>query len=259
MQTKREITSSKTEGNKLAIPEGARRQHRDTVRHYRDLSRKAEASGLRALGDFANLVDDPRALRKFCRMHPDFEPLELLDGNGKRVRVMQVQFLPAVLAYRDLLRAVWRGQADASDLETLLGLNQAAFGKWVGEGPLVDTWNAGLATIQAAGFCFSPYWPLVRARWESDGSFHYVGQSDFQNSVYALWRKRWRARVCPACESYFIAKKPADRYCSRFCFHEGKNQRNREWWRTRGAEWRKDYLAEKAKAERIARRKRGGE
>jgi hypothetical protein len=120
----------------------------------------------------------------------------------------------------------------------------------------VESWNAGLEAIRDAKFSFGPHYPTVRAHWRC-GNLSYESGNAFQNSLYALWRKRWRAKICPLCDTYFIARKAAQRYCSRFCFGEGKNERSRQWWREEGPGWRKRVLAEKFKAERRARRKKG--
>jgi hypothetical protein len=242
--------------NRLALSEEAHRWHHQTVRYYRDLDRKAEASGLRPLKDFANLDDTPDALEKFRRKHPGFEPFEIVDAEGKRASGLSPRFHSMLLAWRDLLRGVWRGQARGWELDTLLGLNPAAFGPWTGprgDDPVVGAWNAGLKEAHDAGFHFAPHYPVIRAHWDRS-CFSYESGEAFQNAVYALWRKRWRARVCRLCDTYFIARKAAQWYCSRFCFQEGKNERNRQWWRERGLEWRKDFLKEKTKAEARARR-----
>jgi hypothetical protein len=228
------------------------------------------------LAAFANLGDERQHLKAFRRKYPGFESFEIVDAEGKRVSVMAPRFHSMVLAWRDLLRFVWRGQAHGWELDTLLGLNPAAFGPWTGprgNDPVVGAWNAGLKEAQDAGFHFPPHYPVIRAHWSHScyhlgmgvklvadhgpSDFSYESGEVFQNAVYALWRKRWRARVCPLCDTYFIARKAAQRYCSRFCFGEGKNERNRQWWREEGPGWRKRVLAEKFEAERRARRKKG--
>jgi hypothetical protein len=212
--------------------------------------RKATRGLLTALADFANLADDRSAIARFRRRHPGFQPFQVAGSSA-----MLARFRPALLAYRELLRRVWRGSADGWELLTLLGLNPAAFGEWHGTADAVNLWNEGLNEIRGAGLDFFKTIPVLRASWEL-GTFSYASGSPFQNAVFILWQARWRARICPTCDSYFIAAEKADKYCSCFCAREGKNKRNRQWWRDRGPEWRKQYFAERKRAE--AEKKQGG-
>lgn len=215
------------------------------------ITRKRDHLNFLALEDFVNLEDSANDLEKFHRKHPDFAPFALVTGDGvamEWVSPMEPRFLPAVLAWRDLLRKVWRGIADAWDLETLLGLNPDGYGPWGGTAPWVGLWNHGLDAIHNAGLRIPKTLPRIRARWDA-GSFDFRG-TEFENSIYALWQRRWRAKVCPMCESYFIATQKADKYCSRFCAKEARKASNRRWWKASGPDWRKRFLADKAKAEK---------
>lgn len=215
---------------------------------------KHTAVNFLAFRDFANLGDGANDLEKFRRKHPGFAPFVLLEGE-RPVSPLDPRFLPAVLAWRDLVRKVWRGKADTWDLETLLGLNRDAFCRpWGGTAPWTELWNRGLAAIEAAGLQIPVQLPRIHARWEADG-FDYQG-SAFENAVFALWQSRWRARVCPMCDSYFVAKQKAQKFCSPFCSQQGKNAANRRWWEESGRDWRKRYWAEKAKQEKRERKAR---
>jgi hypothetical protein len=223
------------------------------------VARKDYQVNFLALQDFANLSDAAGDLAKFRRKHPDFAPFIVISGQGqdaKLVSPLEARFLPAIVAWRDLLRHVWCGKAGGRELDTLLGLNPEAHGAWLGPAPApyVSLWNRGLEVILAAGLSVPKRPPTIRARWEAAG-FYYEGE-EFERAVYALWQSRWRAKVCPMCQSYFVASQKAQKFCSSFCSREGKNASNRRWWHDSGPDWRKHYLTEKAKAERKTKRRK---
>jgi hypothetical protein len=211
-----------------------------------------------ALQDFANLGDAAEALDRFLRKWPNFVPfwLEKSQAGGRALESpMEPSFLPVILAWRDLLRHVWRGKAERWELETLLGMNPDALGPWEGTAPSVSMWNQGLEAIRAAGLQLAKLPPRIRARWEA-GGLDYEHGTWFERGVFTLWKDRWRARVCPMCDSYFVARQKAQKFCSSFCVREGKNASNRRWWRESGPDWRKHYLTKKAKEEEREQAKR---
>jgi len=212
-----------------------------------------------ALEDFVNLGDSPRDLVKFRQKYPGFAPFRLVKGEGAdetKVSPFDARFLPAILAWRDLLREVWRGDAAGWELETLLGIIPEARERWAGTAPFVALWNHGLDAIEGAGLHIPKELARITAVWQ-DGQFDYRG-TDFEDAVFALWKSHWRAKVCPMCESYFIARphRKAQRFCSAFCASEGKRESNRRWWRESGGDWRRRLMKEKRREE--GRRKTKG-
>lgn len=248
---------------------------------------------LAELADFANLPDDPKALRAFWRKHPSgFAPFVLVKGEGKNTTQISPwedqSFHKAVLAWRELLRRVWKGKGRQFQLEILLGIFPQAYANWPtyskteqflqregetnaeydsrmmsghkvdhADMELADLWEEGRKAIESAGCRILRLPPMsvgLRAVWET-GEFEFRPGNDFSAAVYALWRQRWRARVCPMCDSYFSAKQKAQKFCSEFCAQQGKREANRRWWRTSGPDWRARLFEEKRKAERMKQRK----
>jgi hypothetical protein len=58
---------------------------------------------------------------------------------------------------------------------------------------------------------------------QGEPTFHMTGRiewtfdSTFQQAVYELMEFRWRAKICPQCNKYFVADKTAKKYCSTNC------------------------------------------
>jgi hypothetical protein len=231
-----------------------------------------------ALEEFANLGDTAQDMAKFRRKHPGFAPPFALAKVGPEcrqgwVRPLERPCLPLTFVWRDMLRRVWSGNAGEGELEMLLGLDWEAVGMVVNQDVgggirgqdivesrkelswVADRWLKAEDAIRGSGLVFAVYkkaQPRIRAPWQAAGKFQYSG-NDFENAVFALWRSCWRARVCRMCESYFVAGEKAQKFCSKFCSREGKNQSNRRWWSESGPDWRKRYLEEKSKTEKRSR------
>ena len=112
--------------------------------------------------------------------------------------------------------------------------------------PLVDAWAAILEEFPTAQFGSETQFGV---RWPS-GDFYIVTRNDFQRAFYQLFRASWRARVCPRCELFFVARRPKQLFCGTACSAGSRLASNRKWWNRIGAARRR------RQAEKTKRRKR---
>jgi hypothetical protein len=98
----------------------------------------------------------------------------------------------------------------------------------VDELPPEDMWEADLAPIAAK---FDLDW--------DEGVFRYQGACDFQRALYVLFRESWRARICEKCETKFIARRVAQKYCSTECSGSMQRELKQKWWAEHGETWRR--------------------
>jgi hypothetical protein len=209
------------------------------------------------LESFVNLADSWEDFQKFQRKCPGFLPVTLedvktlatfppefdrSDANFKRLHHREI------LDYRNHLRWLWQSAHGLNDsresapfLEKLLGLR---------------------LVLHAPAWLFpfrrGPEQPHpVRERrtlpgteclpdWKS-GVFLLSSDREFARAMILLWRESWRAKRCAReqCSQYFVAAKPATRYCSTECFSEAKRRRNLEWWTQHGREKRTEQRKSK--------------
>jgi hypothetical protein len=153
------------------------------------------------------------------------------------------------LFYRDTLRAIWSGETEIerSAINTgtfLLGLSnlgedslaQAKEGNPVGllmsmtPFPLYDAWEEILSRFKTAA---TRGGIQIKALWKY-GDFAFVPENDFQRAVYILFRQSWRARICPRCQMYFVARRPKQTFCGTGCSAGSRLASKLKWWKRVG-------------------------
>jgi hypothetical protein len=70
------------------------------------------------------------------------------------------------------------------------------------------------------------------------GDFSLVPNNDFQRALYLVFRQSWRARVCPRCKMFFVARKPKQIFCGTGCSAGNRLASKRKWWKRVGAKLR---------------------
>jgi hypothetical protein len=180
------------------------------------------------------------------------------------------------LFHRDTLREVWRGERPTIRYEDDRKTTLAAFAHlsplgWFG-GPahefllgLTDyneeardsatrdsATNGGYALNLTRPVALDSAWQdildkfptaAVRSRVEirmlwGIGDFSLVPHNDFQRAFYLLFRQNWRARVCPRCKMFFVARKPKQIFCGTGCSAGNRLASKRKWWNRVGAKRR---------------------
>ncbi len=179
---------------------------------------------LAALVDLANLNDSDAAISKFLKMHQDF-----LDERGfDQMRDEDVR--EYVLGLRNSIRKLWRGGEVANGISRgFLLAEEVHYGprdeeRLVCSPDAVDVdWDRGKLVLK------------------------YKALDQFQSSIYELLKVSRFAKVCarPGCAApYFIAKDLRQRHCSTDCADAMQDEWRREWWRTKGKEWRDQRKAQ---------------
>jgi hypothetical protein len=213
-----------------------------------------------ALAAFANLGQTPDDWRKFRLMWPDFFPGPspgsdqsssgslrdwLYDAAEDWARFCTensaslppgYNVIPHLLWYRNLLRAIWmRRDPKGAALSALLGFEdqarQAGLEKVVPNAvraPLLGL-NRSFQTIDV----MPQGRPIVEVgdvacviRWEFG--------CEFQQAVYELMQQIWAAKVCPQCGKFFIANKPAQKFCSSICYGQKKASASLDFYHRKG-------------------------
>jgi hypothetical protein len=162
------------------------------------------------------------------------------------------------LFYRDGLQKVWKNVWGNNELrvptpEILLGLsdwnekaikeaeeslqkNKIPFEGSTVFGTLVLAWWEILSHFPTA--CIRvPEQIQIRMLWEAR-DLYLIPQTDFQKAFYLLFRQSWRARVCPRCKTYFVARKPKQTLCGTACSAGSRLASNRKWWSSVGTKRR---------------------
>jgi hypothetical protein len=111
------------------------------------------------------------------------------------------------------------------------------FNKNVGplEAPRCWAFQQGLRRAWEEGF--PPYWAVILiavSRPMPD-----LQAWPYQLAVMFLAMESWRARFCGVCGSYFVADKPARRFCSIECSAKGRRASRNAWWHKEGNQRRK--------------------
>ncbi|HEV3279420.1 MAG TPA: hypothetical protein VG860_21710 [Terriglobia bacterium] len=199
-----------------------------------------------ALADFANLGDTPDDWRAFREKWPGFfsktsgfehpgpenltEWLYLQAEEWAKWGVASPRrletTLPALLWYRDHLRAVWTGNdPNGVSLSMALGFGAEAMSIAAKVGsPVTKTLASSNFFVVPEG-SFNPEklgtvggLPMGRPVVNGiAGTISWEFGCAFQRGVYDLMRDRWRAMVCPQCKRFFIAGRTAQNYCSPQC------------------------------------------
>jgi hypothetical protein len=202
------------------------------------------------LEQFANLPNTIEAHADFGSRYPDFLPVTFYDRElGEKSRECPVgwqsEFYEVFKIFQDLLRDVWK-HGDPSQLAILMGIAD-----WKAEPRFIDDVLQGhRSRLKKARARIPEKYFAIEAAVTPDwrlGSFRYDAETDFRKAMYALFRQSWRAKVCPKCEKYFVAAKPARFYCSTECYGLAKSDRDIEYWRTSGSSRRRDRKAKEKK------------
>lgn len=77
----------------------------------------------------------------------------------------------------------------------------------------------------------------IRVLW-SYGDFSLVPGNDLERAFYLLFRQSWRARVCPRCKKFFVARRPKQTFCDTVCSAGSRLASKRKWWRRVGSKRR---------------------
>lgn len=148
------------------------------------------------------------------------------------------------LYYREALRHVWGRSAMKStgrdDADFLLGLPDSG-----GHHPSSFLKAEHTFRVVCPPFAYFHRAAHLKTNWES-GNFIYTTTNNFQRAFYLLFRESWRARVCTICNTYFIAEKPRQKFCSPSCSNRSRLQSNLVWYHREGAE-RRRRIARKRK------------
>ena len=157
---------------------------------------------------------------------------------------------PLFSFYRNTLRDLWSGKEEATwfgggNEEFLLGLSDLndETRKEVKQGSvgllanlllpfkLYETWQGILSQFPTA---FPEGRHVLGMLW-SRGDFYLVPRNDFQRAFYLLFRQSWRARVCPRCKMFFVARRPKQTFCGTVCSAGSRLASKLKWWRKKGA------------------------
>lgn len=171
------------------------------------------------------------------------------------------------LFYRDTLREVWRGEPlesrSVQDHPTLAHLSRPTHVGWLGgcahefllgitdynEEARERAKNGGFDFYLIRPFSLDSAWqeifnqfPTVAVEGRVQisllwgiGDFSLVPHNDFQRAFYLLFRQNWRARVCPRCKMFFVARKPKQIFCGTACSAGNRLASKRKWWNRVGA------------------------
>lgn len=93
---------------------------------------------------------------------------------------------------------------------------------WQAWRTLLNTaWRSGFHPEYVAQLVNIPTAPFESPR------FAFQPVCDAQRVVLAIALESWRARFCPKCGKPFVARKPADKYCSETCFSDLRREKQR--------------------------------
>jgi hypothetical protein len=153
------------------------------------------------------------------------------------------------LFYRDTLRGIWAGNTEmkgsAVDSGTfLLGLSS------LGEDSLAQAKEDNVVSLVMSATPLALYdaWQEVLSRFKtaatsggiqvkalwSHGDFAFVPENDFQRAMYILFRQSWRARICPRCQMFFVARRPKQMFCGTACSAGSRLSSKLKWWKRVG-------------------------
>jgi len=151
------------------------------------------------------------------------------------------------IGYRDTLRGIWYGIKGSGSLQVpifLMGTTDRHENarKIALEyppphddlPPLAVAWHEILKAFPGAR---RRDLQTIGANWKS-GEFCLLSQNDFQQAFYLLFRQSWRARVCPRCRTFFIARKPKQIFCGTVCSAGSRLASKRKWWKLVGTKRR---------------------
>jgi len=204
---------------------------------------------------FVNCDDGLHDYLALGRAFPTFWPIAVLLHPFRKPLNWNPVCHKLFLFYREVLRCIWRGDAPDADYlldpsNFLLGLENEHIRAIEAARPHADqVRNQILARVSTK--LISAWTDIltdfpdatahgenrVQARWP-DGEFLITPQNDFQRAFYLLFRQSWRARSCPRCSMFFIARKPKQRFCGTACSAGNRLASKRKWWNHVGAKRR---------------------
>jgi hypothetical protein len=212
------------------------------------LAPSAQNKLLKSLEEFVNMGDQLSDLKHFRKRWPDFVTKADYDWAERDCR--QESRSPWLMERKQWLRELWKGgplqDEHAHRLAMMLGIesdsrsySHSTIGIPTGLGSTFSEGGMELEPLRAA------YLP----RWTT-GEFDYSPRNDFQRALYLLFKNSWRAKICPQCDSYFVANKVSQRYCSTDCSDKVQSELRLRWWRQHGKQWRE----QRKRAERHRRK-----
>lgn len=228
----------------------------------------------KGLERFANCPNSPEEVQALGKAFPGFWPVDIhcwiTENEGRFREDVQAPLAwhpvasKLFLFYRDALRRLWCRQRSSSLAGApgfLLGIDnswheqardsaECAARGWTNEvacpRPLVDAWATILGEFPNAQVgsetAFVVRWPY--------GDFCISPRNDFQRAFYLLFRQSWRAKVCPRCNMFFIARRPKQLFCGTGCSAGSRLASKRKWWKKHGPEWRRTRRPKKSKRKR---------
>lgn len=205
-----------------------------------------------ALAAYANMKDTPAEWQRFRLMCLDFFPQELGAWMYAGAEEWHKQppglkhLLPPMLWYRNRLRSVWgRTDQHGYSLAILLGFNRQARAiadahrGEIGHEPLVRTLLIPGQTVSMSLSEEATGLPEGNAIVDGvTGQIRWEFGCKLQQAIYELMQERWRTKICPTCNKYFVAMKTAQKLCSVRCSDDAKRERARTWWNEEGNERR---------------------
>ena len=190
------------------------------------LTGKEKARLFAGLETFANAGDSPQDYQTLAAQRPTFWPRNPSSGTAWPPNEHD-----KFLDYRDALRRLWQGDAGEQGLaeeQQLLGDLAYLLGLMTRD-ELRTTFFADRQAVEESWSERSVILPV----WGSP-DVRYVARGDFESALWLLSRESWRAKVCRQCRRYFVAKKPAQSYCSKVCYAKAKRSQQLEWWNRAG-------------------------
>ena len=213
-------------------------------------------------------------LPTFLRPQPP-KPLPIADDSLDSPEFGRLDWHPVChrlfLFYRDTLRGIWKGdtEIEGSIINSgtfLLGLSS------LGEDSLAQAKEGESASLLMGMTPFSLYqaWAEILSQFRTAatrggieikvlwkyGDFAFVPENDFQRAFYILFRQGWRARVCPRCQMYFIARRPKQSFCGTVCSAGSRLASKLKWWKRVGTKRRSGQNVTDAKRDRRGRREK---
>jgi hypothetical protein len=201
------------------LDQAFRRYERKMERELRKDRRRL----FRALEEFTAIRGDKEAWAHFQKRWPDFFP------EWEYEKAINEE-TPSIADYPYWLDQIWMGGESRPYLGIMLGITPTPRF----EDLLPEEFGAArMSSIPPSLFQLDWTW----------GSIVYVGACDFQRALYLLYRESWRARICAVCETTFIAKRVAQKYCSTDCSETMQREVKKKWWAEHGPQWRKERKA----------------
>jgi hypothetical protein len=218
-------STRKLEGDARKSEAAAEKALRELHRRFaRDIERdliKERPRLFQALEDLANVQPGAAAWSHFRKRWPKFFP-------SAEYERAESDTSPSVRDYPRWLQEVWFGEF--SSLQALLGIKAP---------PQIPSYAERILDVRIIPATFFADW--------GEGVFQYRGMCGFQRALSLLFRESWRARVCERCNTKFIARRVAQKYCTTDCSDEVQKELKREWWAEHGETWRQERKALKSK------------